>query len=248
MVAPIFAHGPVAASIYKPSFDPLVDLPGLIWFLHPDDATDVIGGEINSLTDRVAAATFTAPAAANRMPLDTNNERPGHNAAQTATLGADLLRSNDAGIAAALNGTPGFTVSWLGRRTSNNAIGMFQVSNNSGFFTGADRISVQLGQTACTLIIGTAAAQFSSWSFTVTGGIQTWRTYSIVYDGAGVADLYIDGALHDSDTQTHRATTNLLYTFYCAGQGYMGPACICDALDAATVAQLHTWLADAANA
>ena len=219
----------------KAGFNPIA-LSGLVWFLHPDDATDVVAGEINSCVDRKALATFTAPAAVNRMPRNTT-ERPGHVAAQTVTTSADFLRSDAAGTASPLNASPAHTWFWLGRHTATSFL--LQASNGTAFGSGGDRITISISSTAVQFNI----SGLSNWIMNHGVTYSQWHSYAVTYDGAGNASLYVDGAFKITIANTHRVTTNLLRTFYCAGQGYVGPAGMCTGImSTANIADLHTWL------
>lgn len=121
-------------------FSPLA-LP-LSYLLHPDDATDIVSGEVNSLVDRKAGATFTAPASGNRMPLDINNERPGHNAVQDVA-GADWLRHTGA-LADSLAGNTDCTGFCFWRPT-NFASGLSMIQHTSGGAAGAVRFDSNSG-------------------------------------------------------------------------------------------------------
>lgn len=239
-MAPIAAAMPRASGGTSP-FNPL-SLAGLIWFVHPDAATDVVAGEINSVVDRKALATFAAPATTNRMPRNTT-ERPGHVAAQTVTASADFLRCDTASLASPLNGSPAQTWLWLGRHTATSFL--LQASNGTTLGSGGDRITISISSTAVQFNI----SGLSNWIMTHGVTYSQWHSYAVTYNGAGNASLYVDGAFAITIANTHRVTTNLLRTFYCAGAGFIGPAGMCTGVLSATdIANWHDWVSSSANA
>lgn len=226
-------------------FNPTSDLPALQWILHPDDFTDIVSSEYNSGVDRKAGATFTAPTSTNRMPRNHNSERPGHDAAQTATNSADFLRNDTAALANVLNGNPAHTWFWYGRITGTS----FQLevkTSTLAIGTGPDRITLSINGGPTGIVqfsMGTAAGVFTNLTKQHGVDIALWNLYGICYDGAGTMELYVNGSSVGTVTGTHRATTNLLHTTYGAGLGYISVAGMCTGqLSAAKHLALYNWV------
>lgn len=181
----------VAAGLVPPGgapFNPTTSIPGLLWLLHPDDATDVISGQINSLVDRKAGATFTAPSATNRLILDTT-ERPGHNVA-TDNSGSRFLRNSTLALAAALEGDVDCSAFLFWKPTnfsaaarpishSNSAISRAvsfatQSGTNAGY--GMLRADASTSSTLAVATVRTAAVwQFVVWTYTAATGV--WESF-----------------------------------------------------------------------
>lgn len=169
------------------AFNP-VNLPGLIWLLHFDDATDIIAGEINSVVCRKSGLTFSAPATTNRMPVNTT-ERPGHQVAQCAALNGDFLQCTDTPLAVSIG---------------DGALSMFaftrQVSNQNGFIMYHGSLSYNNGaryQWTQNSFAGNVTYSRSSGGALVVSHTfnNNWTYGQLDYDGTGVISYYQDNVL-----------------------------------------------------
>lgn len=241
---------PIASAMARASgggFNPL-SLSTLVWLLHPDDATDVISSEINSLVCRKLGATFTAPASSNRMPLDTT-ERSGHKVAKCATNNADYLRCDDATVAGALNGGGAFTAFWFRRRgvlPSGGQSPGIQHSVNTLIAGAGDRWEIANSGSGH-LVKGVEGASSSSWNLTssVDADTTTWHFEVRTYDGAGHAELFIDNVSAVTDTQTARSPTGLLHVLWGGGQAttYWSVSGVCTGvMNATDRTNLYNWV------
>lgn len=195
-------------------FNPL-SLSTLVWLLHPDDATDVISSEINSLVCRKSGATFTAPASSNRMPLNTS-ERSGHNVATCATANADFLRCDDATVAGALDGGGAFTAFWFRKRTtqSGGQSPGIQHSVSTLIAGSGDRWEIA-NSGNFHLIKGVQGANSSSWNLSSTFDNDTAFHFEVrTYDGSGNSELFVDNVSKATESQTARSPTGLLHVLW----------------------------------
>jgi hypothetical protein len=243
------------------AWDPVLDLSGLLWLVHPDDATDIISDEINAIPDRVAAHNFDASAAANRMPLNLI-ERPGHQVADAETSNEDILRLDSASVAQGLidNASGAFTLFSFHRHDS-TAAGSVQILMAHGETTnltssGVDnRVRLRhTGGSPGTMVLNISDASSES-SFTWGSGdgysaalVTNWTTWIVTYDGAGTAELWANGVSLGTKSAVHRAPSGMLFAWYGGGASggnfvHHGPKGACaGVLNADDIAELHDWL------
>jgi len=237
------AHGPVAAAIYKPSWDPLVDLPGLTWLLHPDDATDVISGEINSLVCRKSGVTFTANAAANRMALNTS-ERTGHNvAASVTTINEDFLVGNDSGIAAV---TGSFYVFNFRRSTTTAAATheCIEHSTNTTYgLTGVDGWQIRRTNNTNHQLQRADNGAGSTWDIAWTND-TVWNLLMWQFDDSSqTAELFVNNISIGTDTATTRNCTGMTHVLWGAGLAYHSVSGVgTGVLSSTDRTELRTWI------
>lgn len=258
----------VAAGLLPPggAFNPLT-LPGLLWLVHPDDATDLIvngvtgDNEINSIIDRKGTKTFSANAAANRMPLDTAERSP-HKVASAKTSNADWLRCADATLAQSLVSVGNaFTLFSYHRYTSASAgsIQGVMCHNTSttalNTSTGVNAVSLyHSAPTSVSLRIADGTATIFLWTATDPGSpkyvddFSAWQTHIATYDGAGTAEMWISGVSIGTRAGTARSPTGMQGAHY--GGGASGAnafhhsvkgACT-GVLSAVNIGKLHNWI------
>lgn len=263
MSPPFSSYGPIASSI-RAAYDPVTGLPGLIWLIHPDDATDLIVNgttgdtEINSIVDRKGGKTFSASAASNRMPLDTTERAP-HKVATAKTSNADWLRCADATLAQALMGAgDAFTFFSLHRYSSASA-GSIQgvMSHNTSTFalntsSGLNAVSMyHSAPTSVTLRIADSSGTNFLWSdgdSDYVNNFDAWQSHIVTYDGAGTAELWVDGVSLGTRTGTARSPTGMQAAHYGGGASGGNPfhhgvkgACT-GVLSSSDIAALHNWI------
>lgn len=261
-------RAPTALSIIRRAtggFNPL-SLPGLQWLLHPDDATDLILNgttgdmEINSIVDRKAGVTFAAPAASNRMPLNTS-ERPGHQVADAKTSNADFLEYGDATFAQAITG--GGAGSWtLFTLHRYDALTAGSLQNIMGYLTGTgwgggtfpNRIRMRYAAGSPGFaVVDLSDANHSTYQWGSADGftashITSWATWIFTYDGAGTMEMWANGVSLGAKLLTHRTPTGLGYVKFGGGasgsnffhHGVKG-ACLTK-LSNANIVALNEWL------
>lgn len=234
-------------------FNPL-SLPGLHWLLHPEDASggQIIAGEINACTDRKAAKTFSAAAAANRMARNTTDV-VGKVRADTNALLADWLAVNDATFAQGI-GSAGFTLFSYQRfeNTANSKSCLSYGNTNTTADSGNRRIVLGQNSSAAVLTMQDAVGTtVYSWGagdgYTASSSYETWI---VTLTSGGNATMYIDGASKGLKAGTFRdPAASLTHVKFGGGgnagaPGHHGPkgACV-GVLSAANISALHTWLA-----
>lgn len=258
----------VAAGLLPPggAFNPL-SLPGLLWLVHPDDATDTaVNGvtgdtEINSIVDRKGAKTFAANAAANRMPLNTTERSP-HKVATAKTSNADWLRCADATLAQSLVGVGNaFTLFTFHRYTSATS-GSIQgvMSHNTSttaLSTSAGTNVVSLyhsAPTSITLRIADATATTFAWSSSDAGSpkyvdnFTAWQTHIVTYDGSGTAEMWVNGVSLGTRAGTARSPTGMQAAHYGGGASGVNffhhslkGACT-GVMSTTNIGKLHSWI------
>lgn len=230
----------VAAGLLPPggAFNPLT-LSGLVWFLHPDDATDIVSGEINSLVCRKSGLTFTASAAVNRMPYNTS-ERPGHAVAQSATLNADALRNPTLG--SALDGATAFTIFHYRRLTSTGSTQAFiQHSVGTGYSASGDRIETfhngtsnavnMVDQGVGNTSLSVTRAQTTNWEF----HMRTWNN--------GTFEFFVDNVSIGTATGSHRTLSGMVNVLWGGGLAYHSVSgCCLGVMGAAERTNLYNWI------
>lgn len=224
------------------SFDP-VNLSGLIWLLHFDDATDIIGGEINSIVCRKSGLTFSAPAAANRMPLDTT-ERPGHQVARCATLNADFMQCTDSTLAMAI-GSGAFSMFSWHRFSALSINAYFFMYHGASTYNNGNRFQWNFttsgGTSRSTLVLQQASPTILDISDTFA---TTWTYSQMDCDGSGSASYYRNNVLIGSASGTDRDPVTFLNVKYGGGTGYfsLGGVVAGRNLTSGERSSLYTWM------
>lgn len=234
-------------------FNPL-SLPGLHWLGHPEDAagSQIIGGEIDALTDRKAGKTFAAVAAANRMARNTTDVA-GKVRADTNALLADWLAVNDAAFAAGI-GSAGFTLFTYQRfeNTANSKSCLSYGNTNTSADSGNRRIVLGQNSSQAVLLVQDAVGT-TTYSWAAIDGYTaptTYETWIVTLAASGNATLYVNGASLGLKAGTFRdPAASLVYVKYGGGGNAGAPghhgvkgACV-GVLSAANIAALHSWLA-----
>lgn len=231
-------------------FNPL-SLPGLLWLLHPDDATDIVSSEINSCPERVDAKSFAAAAAGNRMLRDFNSERPGHVAAKSSTGGVDWIRCADATLADSISGA--CTLFSFQRLVTPAGTTVLCSHNNSGSGPGFTTRHIALSYSSSQAVFSTRdAAGTTSYAWGIGDGFvltSGWERWAVTLSGSGNAILYINGVSLGQKSGTLRSPTGMTHVHYgpALGESYHSVAGACaGVLSAGNIAALHAWMLSAA--
>jgi hypothetical protein len=235
-------------------FDPLTDLPGLQWLIHPDDAAggDIVSGEINTLTEREAAEVFSAAAAANRMPRDFSGQRANHATAQSVVGGSNWIRAADATLANSISGA--CTLFSFQAFSTSGGTNVACSHNNStagpGFTT--QHIALALVSSAMTLSTRDGGGT-TTYSWGVSDGYSfsagAWERWAVTLSAGGLATFYINGVAVGTKSGTLRSPASMTAVHYgpAAGDSYHSVAGACSGvLSAANIAALHAWMLSAA--
>jgi hypothetical protein len=228
-------------------FDPVVDLSGLLWFVHTDDSV-ITGGKISAIDDRVGPYSFAQSNSANR-PLENTSEFAGHTVWEFSNTGRRYLFLNDATLAGTLNGAPACTmgayINIVDQGTANDAcahtsdVASYSHSVRHGHNTTRHRFIESAG--------GLTQYQSANGTFPSTSGWQLWCAVS---DGAGNIEWFLDGVSAATASGTHQSPAALdnvvlgeaINNAVATKEVYIGGLFACTGqLNAATQVALKDW-------
>lgn len=199
--------GPVAASRRK--FNPLVDVPNLLWFVHSDDST-VVSTKVSAINDRLAAYAFSQSNSTNR-PIANTTEKPGHTVWEFSGTGRRYLSRSGAPLAGMLNSAPACTMSAFAKVVDlGSANDVCAHTNDVTSYSSSVRHSHNTDRHRWIENNAGVQTQYQSalGSFTATSGYQLW---SGVSDGAGGLKWLLDDIEVATTTGTHQTPTGLAH-------------------------------------
>jgi hypothetical protein len=235
------------------TWDPTIDLPTLLWLVHPDDATDIISNEINSIPDRVNTYNFAALASTNRIPLNTSI-RPGHQIASSLAT-VEWLICSDATLAQDITSVSNeYTIFSFHNYEANSLRSLVGHSNtNTAGATGASIFMRKAAGPGANLRTASGGASTDyTWVAAdgYTGGVNNWESWVFTHDSSGNVSFYLNGVFVSTKSGTVRNPVGLLYTYFSAGgdgsastEVHHGPKGVCTGLlNSSEIALLHAWL------
>ncbi len=231
------------------SFDPLVDLAGLLWFVHTDDSV-IASGRVSAIDDRVGPYSF-AQGTVNSRPTEDTTQYPGHTVwSFPASLNKRFLSYNDAALAGQLDTCPAHTMGvWIYLAT-NPADERSWCGHSNNLTSYSESIRITNNSPGFRTIEASAAGNSTyTWTTAVTG---SWKLLTVRNDGNGSVDFLEGGTVLATDTATPRSPTGMDEVFLgenashggLFGDWYMGGMfCATGQLSDASLAALATWFA-----
>lgn len=230
-------------------FDPIVDLSGLLWFIHTDDSV-ITSGRVSAIDDRVGPYAFAQGTSGNR-PLENTTEFAGHTVWEFSGTGRRFLSIASAPLAGTLDGAPACTmgayINIVDQGTANDACAhtsdtsSYSHSVRHGYNTTRHRFIESAG--------GLTQYQSANGTFPTTSGWQLWCAVS---DGAGNIEWFLDGVSSATATGTHQTPAALdnvvlgeaINNSIASKEVYIGGLFACTGqLNVATQIALTSWFA-----
>jgi hypothetical protein len=202
------ALGPVAASGSR--FNPLTDVPSLLYFTHTDDST-VTSGRVSAISDRLASYAFSQGTEANRFFADTT-EKPGHTVWSQATTARYFVSRSGAALAGQFDGAPAATVGVYAKiaNTGVTAEMMGHTSDTTSYASSAMRFVLAQANERWRLQEALTGVGSTFYIYDLPASVPTtWALLTAVSNGAGSVSFYKDGVLIGSGSGTHRVPASL---------------------------------------